>query len=94
MEIQDPSGDDECYANIEGSTGKFNEVYISKSENIDQLVIFFPGDVQVSLKFKFLIMPGFVLLIDGLYFGQSLGPKYYRVRCLNVCIIIKKLKSI
>jgi len=39
---------------IEGSSGKFNDVYISKpttSEAVQQIVVFFPGDVQVCCVF-------------------------------------------
>eukprot|EP00111_Clytia_hemisphaerica_P023361 TCONS_00068781-protein len=41
---------EECYSSFEGLPSKLNEVYISKSERINQLVILFPGDVQECYK--------------------------------------------
>ena len=39
----------EQYFNTVGQSGKYNDLFLCKKGDVKQIVIFFPGDVQVSL---------------------------------------------
>ena len=43
----------EQYLKVEGQPEKFNDLFLHKTELVHQIVVFFPGDVQVKIVFFF-----------------------------------------